>query len=920
MRTSAPSPAPIRTRFSPICAAWLAAVAFAPGHAQAQDLGPELVFPGDGDLVVSTGTQEAPAVAAGGPGFLAVWEDQRANLAGFAGAAGTAAGGNLIDIYAARFDQAGNLIDTSPIVVSNQGHNQTDPVVAWNGENWLVVFVSQRPDWYFFEDIVGVRVAPDGTVLDPEPFMIRPENNSPANDLGTNPCITSDGTNWFVAWEAIEWSQNLAKLEGTRVAPDGTLLDPSYVDLYVYTSLVFGPEEPSAAFLNGEYLLAWNDFGPVRVRRFDTALNPLAAPFTVPGLLGDAKVAAGASSYLVLATLEASRLDPISGLLDATPIEIPEAAPVFAQSATVQDPDLAWTGTDWVVTYSIPVTGSVFDDPDVWSIRIAPDGTVLDPDPVAMDAGPEYDTIPAVAGGGSGDALFVYTSRPDSGPVSTDIRATYTLSGGVPGSDQLASVGLARQEHLAWVRGDGVHLALFTSKQAGTTRILAQRFDDAGMPIDTEAVLVHQGGEGLALAPAGAWNGTHYYVTWWDATGLILGRRLTADLTVLGFGATPVMQSMDGAPAVGALGQDFLVAASDLFSGDQRWLRAVRVSGESGAVLDASPITVGFDYSFGPRVVALGGAWLVVWTANTCHDCSTYRVFGRRIGADGTPLAGSFLVNGAGEGSGAAVAVAGDRALIAYSDPNAFLQESIEGRILLDDGSFLGGEFEIADPPNRQLFPSVGFDGTDFVVAWSDYREVTGVEQLRADVYAARVTTGGAVIDAGGGFPVAIGVLPEDYPAVTTGTQATTIGYLALAGAGDVPEVQRLHYRVLGAPFCQPDLGFGGPGTTTLSLCGEPLVGAGQADLLVDSDVPLTPVFVAYGTSFLPTPLFGGTIVTVPHAGYLTLVSDANGDAGVPGIQSGSTPAVLYAQALVLDLAQPQSFQISNAIEIELLP
>ena len=149
------------------------------------------------------------------------------------------------------------------------------------------------------------------------------------------------------------------------------------------------------------------------------------------------------------------------------------------------------------------------------------------------------------------------------------------------------------------------------------TRILAQRFDDSGNAIDASPTLVHQGFETLSFEPSGAWNGSHYLVTWLAATGLILGRRLTADLQVLGFGATPVMQFMDGRPDTAALGPDFLVVVSDEFSGDQRWIKGIRVDGATGTPIEAQPFTIGFDYGFDPVVEAFGGRWLVAWSSRT---------------------------------------------------------------------------------------------------------------------------------------------------------------------------------------------------------------------------------------------------------------------------------------------------------------
>jgi hypothetical protein len=57
------------------------------------------------------------------------------------------------------------------------------------------------------------------------------------------------------------------------------------------------------------------------------------------------------------------------------------------------------------------------------------------------------------------------------------------------------------------------------------------------------------------------------------------------------------------------------------------------------------------------------------------------------------------------------------------------------------------GEFVICGERGVQYGPSIGFDGTNFLVTWTDGRD--SLEQI----YAARVNTSGTVLDPGG-FPV----------------------------------------------------------------------------------------------------------------------------------------------------------------------
>lgn len=71
-----------------------------------------------------------------------------------------------------------------------------------------------------------------------------------------------------------------------------------------------------------------------------------------------------------------------------------------------------------------------------------------------------------------------------------------------------------------------------------------------------------------------------------------------------------------------------------------------------------------------------------------------------------------------------------------------------ERRLLFEGGAFGDPEFLVADATRMQMLPAAAFDGTSFTFARNDYRGIEGVEQLRADGYAARVAPDGTVLDA----------------------------------------------------------------------------------------------------------------------------------------------------------------------------
>ena len=81
------------------------------------------------------------------------------------------------DIYAARMDTAGNVIDTTPIIVSQAQHYQSQPHVGWNGENWLVAWTTERESNPYQNDTLA------GVSCRMERCLIQHHSRSPRREL-----------------------------------------------------------------------------------------------------------------------------------------------------------------------------------------------------------------------------------------------------------------------------------------------------------------------------------------------------------------------------------------------------------------------------------------------------------------------------------------------------------------------------------------------------------------------------------------------------------------------------------------------------------------------------------------------------------------------------------------------------------------
>ena len=108
-----------------------------------------------------------------------------------------------------------------------------------------------------------------------------------------------------------------------------------------------------------------------------------------------------------------------------------------------------------------------------------------------------------------------------------------------------------------------------------------------------------------------------------------------------------------------------------------------------------------------------------------------------------------FLI--CGDGHGSATGFDGQNYLVAWWHTIAQTRYGIRGARVTQDGTILDpGGFTICDSPGMNAsYPQVAFDGANYLVVWEDFRRTGGIY----DVYGARVTSAGAVLDPNG-FPI----------------------------------------------------------------------------------------------------------------------------------------------------------------------
>jgi hypothetical protein len=177
------------------------------------------------------GTQTKPSLAFDGTNFLVVWGDERIGTQG--------------DIFGARISPQGEILDPLGIPICTSQGIQSDVGVAWGGQNYLVVWQDLRSEnWAIY----GARVDPDGNVLDPDGFLI-----AGGVEWTISPAVASDGTNFFVVWSH-DKLDTFYDIYGTRVTPDGEVLDPEGILICATYRLEISS---SIAYNGSVYLVAW---------------------------------------------------------------------------------------------------------------------------------------------------------------------------------------------------------------------------------------------------------------------------------------------------------------------------------------------------------------------------------------------------------------------------------------------------------------------------------------------------------------------------------------------------------------------------------------------------------------------------------------------------------------------------------------
>jgi hypothetical protein len=240
----------------------------------------------------------------------------------------------------------------------------------------------------------------------------------------------------------------------------------------------------------------------------------------------------------------------------------------------------------------------------------------------------------------------------------------------------------------------------------------------------------------------------------------VYGTRVSPWAEVLDPGGIRISTSTTGrTPALGFDGTNYFAAWEDWRNGDLDTFGA-RIS-TAGSLLDPGGILLsGATSHQATTALAFDGTnYLVSWEDH--RSGTSWDVYGARVSPGGRVLDqnGIPISTGAGDEWRPALAFDGTNYLVAW-DVSSGLNVDVYGARVSPDGTVLDpAGIPISTAADDQLRPAISFDGTNYLVVWEVYAGGS------FDIYGSRVSPGGAVLDPAG-IPLSTAVGRQRGPTV----------------------------------------------------------------------------------------------------------------------------------------------------------
>jgi hypothetical protein len=643
--------------------------------------------------------QEDVEIASSPYGFFAVWRDSR--------------GTNGTDIFGCRISPTGEVLDPQSIAISTAPGNQTHPSIAWNGQEYLVVWADERAG---SSHIYACRVRWTGEVIDKQGMLVSSSTGTQAYAR-----VASDGVSWQVVWQNVGTSGS--DIYGAKVNGDGSI--GRIVAICARPDS--NEEMPDIAWNGVAYLVVWCDHrnstttgSDIYAHRVARNGFPMTGSDTLVSCLSDGVTGAAraqraprlcsyGSNYFVVwedcrddtvnntSNIYGARVNSLAVVLDKGGICINNA------SGDQEMPSVGYSGSNLLVAWR---DGT---DRIMRGCRVSSSGSVLDPSGFVISSGM------AGAFGGSVAAVngvFIVGWSSLQVTQSDCVSGFVYNDGSVPNpAGNIISLALEDQQYYSVARNGNQYAVVWSRLTNGVRKIMGARVSETGQVLAGPSDLL-PGYPVDVSEPSIAWGGTQYLLVWkepdvYGATD-IRGWRLDANLNRVGGPITVcAYNEQQASPFVVSNGNNFLVtwedsrnAVSPNYYTD---LYGAIVNASGAVTLTSAPITLATGNQRRPRAASDGTNFLVVW--------EDWR--------KGYPLVYGTRVTSAG----------------AVQDTNG---------IAIPSATY---------PSYSQVTPDICYGGGNYLCAWSEFGQIR----------ACRVTAAGVCMDVAG-ITVSAATTHKTYP------------------------------------------------------------------------------------------------------------------------------------------------------------
>jgi hypothetical protein len=560
------------------------------------------------------------------------------------------------------------------------------------------------------------------------------------------PAVAANASGYLVVWTHAKGTNTDAAVAAARVSEAGVLLDPYGLAISSQAS----EQTVCAVAANpSQFLVVW------------------AAPGTLT------------TDWDILG----ARVRADGTVVDSTPL------PVCALSSSLQaSPAVAGNGNNFLVAWRDS------RDSAIYGTIVRPDGGLSVTNGFLLGEAPNDQYTPAVASLGT-NYLVVWQDYRNSTEDADMYGARVTGSGLLLDTNGLAISTRAYSQFHPSVAADGTnYLVVWEDHDLGGNDICGARVTLDGVVLDTNAIAICHAAN-AQINPAVAAVGGDFLVVWQDyrdspASALaarIYGTRVHDDGSVVDSnGVAFTTAGGEGwSPAVAGLGAGFLAVWQDSRNNLQTTL--TDIYGALGAISNELALNPDWAVSgsanaeLSPAAAALGTNFLVVWADTRACRTNGLDIYGVRLDQNGGVLDPTAIpiCTATNDQVDPTVAANGTNCLVVWSDrhntPANVLHGDIYGALVSASGALLQTNgFAICTATNDQTGPAVVPLGTNFLVVWQDARASLPTA-ARWDIYGARVTTNGQVLEPFG-IPICTTIPAQTNVAVAASpTQALAV-------------------------------------------------------------------------------------------------------------------------------------------------